>query len=439
MSGNIVSNNHMGGNFFRSSLQIRQNKFLGNLKEGLRLREGATVMEENLVDGNRYGVMIADTFAGRFTRNVVTNNAEIGLSVKNADNIEVSANFVAANGLNGVSVQDVRAEIRGNQIAENGERGIGILTFTGVISGNNFMDNRLFAIDHEGRNEVDATGNWWGGGAADAVIFDGKDDPSRGKVVSTAALPGPVPFTWPLAEVSTPAIWAGEITIDHRVEVTADASLTIKPGTRVAFAEGAGLTVLGKLLARGEQGKKVLFTSLQKKEPGAWDEVLLEHANDSIIAHATFEYANWGLHSHFTNLSLSDSEFRDNSGGMRFRSGPVSIAGCLFTTNGIGLRSYMGNGTIQDSTFTGNEIGIFVREKGSGLHISRSNLYNNTNYNVRVGDFNDEDVDARGNWWGGAAPAATIFDGRNEAGIGKVIYEPFLLKPVANLFMGVVK
>jgi nitrous oxidase accessory protein NosD len=431
MWDNIISGNYLGGNFFRSNLLVKGNRFVGNLKEGLRLREGAAVVEENLFDGNRYGLMVADTFAGRFTRNVVTGNAEVGFSIKNADNIDFSFNYLAGNGFNGMNLQEARADIHGNQFAANGERGIGILSFTGTITDNNFLGNGLYAIDHEGKNRIDASRNWWGNADPEAVILDGRDDPVRGKVLAVEPRKQPAPFVWPLGEISRPTAWSGHLVVDRRIAVALGATLTILPGTRIAFAEGAGMTVYGKLVAKGEQAGGIVFTSLEKREPGAWDEVLLEHAGDSVIANATFEYANWGLHSHFTNLSLSDSQFSHNGGGLRFRSGPVLIRGCTFSDNTIGLRSYMGNGIIQGNNFTGNGIGIFIREKGSGIRINGNNLYGNTGYNLRIGDFNNEDVDARQNWWGNLSPAMAIFDGRSEPGIGNVIFEPYLEQRVA--------
>jgi hypothetical protein len=38
-------------------------------------------------------------------------------------------------------------------------------------------------------------------------------------------------------------------------------------------------------------------------------------------------------------------------------------------------------------------------------------------------------ADAKENWWGGGNPVDTIFDEKNEPGIGKVLYEPFAQKP----------
>jgi hypothetical protein len=60
----------------------------------------------------------------------------------------------------------------------------------------------------------------------------------------------------------------------------------------------------------------------------------------------------------------------------------------------------------------------------------RNNIFANSGYNMRVGDANDEDVDARENWWGYGNPVDSIFDGRTEPDIGKVLYEPYLKEPV---------
>ena len=155
----------------------------------------------------------------------------------------------------------------------------------------------------------------------------------------------------------------------------------------------------------------------------------MEHADGSSFKECVFEYATWGLHSHFTKLSVEASLFSRNEGGMRFRSGPVRIEGCEFRQNDIGIRSFRGNAVVSGNVIAGNRVGVFVREKGGGLQLRRNMLFSNSEYNLRVGDFNDEDVDARENWWGTSSPQETIFDGRNEPGIGTVLFQPFLKEP----------
>lgn len=429
-SDNIISDNYLGGNFLRANLIVRGNKVVGNWKEGLRIREGVATLQENLIDGNRYGLMVADTYYGDYRRNVITNNVEVGLSMKNVDNVEINGNFVAGNGFNGLNIQESRALVKGNQISDNGERGLGILSFDGVITENNFIKNGLYAVDLDGTKDVSAPFNWWGGDNPESVINDGKDDPAKGRVTYGKAAEGPFPFVWPVRLMETDGIWRGVISVRNTVTVLPGAALRIVPDTRVEFSPGTGLVIKGKIIAAGTREGKIIFTSTQKKGASDWDEILLEYASGSVITHCVFEYATWGVHSHFTNLSVSDSHFTKNYGGMRFRSGPVEIKRSIFEGNYIGMRAYRGNAVISDNIITNNEIGIFVREKGGGLTITHNNLFGNIGYSIRVGDFNDEDVSAQGNWWGYGAPVDTMFDGRTEPGIGKIMYEPYLKEPV---------
>lgn len=422
---NQVFGNHDGVNFFRVHLSAVGNRFQGNLKEGVRLRESTSTLDENLVDGNRFGVMVSDTFRGSFSRNVISANSEIGVSLKNSDNLELSGNFFTHNGINGLNIQETRATVRGNLFAGNGERGIGILSFTGLLSGNNFTTNGLYALDYEGTADLAAPDNWWGGAVPEKVIGDKRVDAKRGRVVHDPARSEPQSIRWPLSEVPAAAFWYGTVRVDSTVTVPKGSSLVIAPGTRVLFAKGSGLTVQGKLEAAGKRAQKITFSAQEPREDSLWDEIILEYADGSRIENCVFEYATWGLHSHFTNLTVTDSLFRNNSGGLRFRSGPMLVTRSVFTGNGIGIRSYRGNGVIRENLITDNDIGIFVREKGSGLNITANNLAGNRGYGVRVGDFNDEDISAKDNWWGAGEPHQYLFDGRREPGIGTILYEPY--------------
>lgn len=428
-SDNTLQNNYVGANFYRTTITASGNRITGNWKEGLRIREGVSTLQENLIDGNRQGLMLADMFYGSYNRNSFTNNLETGLAVKNADNIEVSGNVIASNGINGLNVQDSRFLVKGNQVTDNAERGIGVQSFDGLITENNFAANGLYAIDLDGTGDVAAPANWWGTGDPAQVILDKRVESSRGRVIHEKVHDKPFPFTWPLQIISSDTIWRGNVIISRNTSVMANATLNIAPATTVQFAKETGLLIKGRMIAEGKPAGKIVFTSIDKKAASDWDEIQLEYATGSVISNCVFEYATWGLHSHFTNLSISDSLFTRNFGGMRFRSGPVEIKRSVFEQNSIGIRSYIGNAVIKENIITRNETGIFVREKGGGLSITRNNIFDNSSYNVRVGDFNNEDVPAKDNWWGSAEPLATFFDGRSEPGIGNVLYEPFRREP----------
>ena len=421
---NSLTGNIIGANYYRVNISARRNLISGNINEGLRIRESVPRVEENIIAGNRFGLLVADCFYGSFNRNLLANNGEAAFFMKNADNVEISANFIAGNGVSGLNIQNVRAAVTGNQFSDNGERGIGIISFDGQITGNNFIANRTYALHLEGPADVLARGNWWGGDPVEKAIFDKRDDAGRGAVDAGNPAVGPFTFVWPTAVAPGDTTWRGSLAINAQVTIPPSGHLAIAPGTRIAFAAGAGLHVKGRILASGTKGDEIVFTSLEGKQPSSWDEILLEHATGSRFDHCVVEYATWGIHSHFTNLAVAGCRFKDNYGGMRFRSGPITVSGCRFENNTIGLRSYRGNATINGNEITGNETGIFVREKGSGLKINGNNIFGNVNYNLRIGDFNDEDVSAENNWWGEGDPLAGVFDARQEPGIGMLRFKP---------------
>lgn len=423
--GNVVRDNLRGVNIFRSTLTATDNRFSGNAIDGLRVRDATAVLEHNTFDGNRYGLMAQNAGYGRYAANLITGNAELGFSLKEIDNLEITGNFFTGNGSNGISLQETSALIKGNAFYDNRERGMGINSFNGVITGNNFAANGLFALDVESAGDVAAPGNWWGGEAPDRVICDAADLAGRGRVTAIDSAGAALPVAWPLGEVPVDALWRGGVTLDRSVTVPKGITLGIAPKTAVSFAAEVSLLVRGKLVARGESGKRITFSRLATAL-GNWGEVLLERALDSTISFCDFSGATWGLHSHFTNLSVSESRFEGNYGGIRFRSGPLSVTRSVFSGNEIGIRSFRGIASITGNRIYNNQIGIFVREKGSGLAIHDNDLSGNSGYALRVGDFNDEDIQAAGNWWGTADPQDMIFDARQEEGIGFVRFEPAL-------------
>lgn len=429
-TGNLVQENLRGVNIFRADITADGNRFSANALDGLRLRDSGATIEKNIFDGNRYGLMAQDAFYGRYAANLVSGNAELGFSLKKLDNLEITGNYFSRNGTNGISLQEVGAFIRGNAFSDNRERGIGIVSFDGVITENNFASNGLYAIDLESARDISASANWWGGGPPDRVIYDGTDLKGRGKVDTREYRTEPLPYAWPISEIPVNLLWRGGIRANQSVSVPAGVSLSIAPGTAVSLAADVSILVKGKLLAHGEPAKRISFAPAGAHRPGFWGEILLERAVDSIVENCDFTGATWALHSHFTNLVVSGSRFENNFGGIRFRSGPVTISRSLFTGNEIGIRSYRGIAQITANEITGNDVGIFVREKGGGLEISNNDLSGNSGYAIRIGDFNDEDVKAARNWWGEGDPGSFIFDAVQEEGIGFVRYAPVLtIKP----------
>lgn len=220
-------------------------------------------------------------------------------------------------------------------------------------------------------------------------------------------------------------VWQGIVPVPATFTVAKGETLVIRPGSRILFSQGSGLVVQGTLNAVGQKGAEIVFAAERGSAPSRWNEIIFEAADGSRLEFCVIESAIWGVHSHDTKLSIINTTFRNNEGGLRFRGGPLTIQNSRFIENGIGLRSHQGEGLIEECEFSDNVTGIFIREKGGGLRVNRSNFAHNRSYNMRLGDFNDEDVQAPGNWWGEDSPAVTIFDDRIEPGIGRVNFEPY--------------
>lgn len=424
---NRVFQNLNGANFFRLNLRAADNIFADNNGEGLRIREGTSFLNRNLLAGNRMGLLVSDVVYGSFNGNVMSGNLETGLQVRNSNNIEIIGNAVQSNGLNGISVRDTRAVISNNLINDNGERGIGIISFAGIIRENNLVGNGIYALGLEGSGNIDARNNWWSDSDLDQAIYDGHDEPGLGLVNFAERQVDPLPFVWPTTKISSNTIWAGAIRVEEMITIGKGAKLTVKPGSSTEFSSAeSGLLVNGVFSAKGEDRARITFTSCGKTGPSDWQGIQLERAVGSEITYCDFSYADFGLHIHFVPMEISNSRFLHNNLGIRFRSGPIKLSRSLFYGNHIGVRSFRGNMEIFENVFAHNEIGVFIREGGAGVKIYRNNFSDNDRYHLRLGDFNKEDVDAANNWWGPDDPQDKIFDGRQESYIGHVKFEPVL-------------
>lgn len=426
---NRIFANVNGANFFRLNFVARGNTFANNLINGLRLREGSSLVTGNRISGNRYGLSVSDVYSGNFSANVISNNLEAGVLCRRTDNIEVSGNIIGNNGIDGLRIIDSRALITANLINANGERGLRIEGFSGAINHNNIVSNRKYQIGVDGPAGVDAKNNWWGKSDLDREIFDGHDKKGIGLVDLSGAASAPAEVTWPLSQVTGDVSWDGMIKIKAdpgTVTVVKGARLNIAPGTTVAFAKGAGLKIYGDIVAKGIAGERISFTSLKEKQARSWGEISIERSLGSSFENCDFEYGSWGLHCHFVPIRISGCRFRNNDGGIRFRSGPMEIRGNLFRNNRIGIRGFHPAASIFDNEFNANEIAVFVREGGHGIAIHKNNFRGSRRYDILLGDFNTEDVAAQENWWE-AAPL--LFDANREAGIGTVMIEPRLKRP----------
>lgn len=224
------------------------------------------------------------------------------------------------------------------------------------------------------------------------------------------------------AEGLTPGYhaWRGDIVIRRQVVIGKGSTLYIGPGTRItvemeAVPEGIDapkpLLVTGRLVVDGREKRPVVVTG-----KSGWGEIFLDDAV-AVIRHVNIENATWGFHIHGGFVLIEGCELSRSVGGMRTYRGGIYVNRCFFHDTNVAIRYWEGGPVVRGSRITGNRVGIFFRE-GRSSAIFRDNYLDNSEYNLKMGDFSTGFPDVRGNFWGTADMGeieAKIFDGRDRA------------------------
>jgi len=169
-------------------------------------------------------------------------------------------------------------------------------------------------------------------------------------------------------------VWEGNILVDGLVKVSAGVTLRLMPGTEVRFAKrdhdnngvgDAGLFLQGNILALGTSNLPIVFTSgsMKKKEAGDWAgiNIIASDINENIFSNVIVEYANAGIHSHFSTLSLKNCIFRNNRRGLYCQEMRLNISGSKFIGNISGIRCRDLTGTIAGTLLRNNIWGMDCR------------------------------------------------------------------------------
>ncbi len=195
------------------------------------------------------------------------------------------------------------------------------------------------------------------------------------------------------------AVWSGTIHITKDVTLAKDSTITITPGTIVAFSPGTKFTLHGKLLANGTTDMPIIFTSSSATpQPGDWDciyqNALWGSGPESSFSNCVFQYGggtrNIGEDAMLTFIqgargTVSNCSFRYSaSSGVEINGSEITVNHCSFMNNAFyGLFVSGGHPYITNNTFADNiSHAVFMRT----VHIT-SNFTGNTMTNNGTNGF----------------------------------------------------
>jgi parallel beta-helix repeat protein len=183
--------------------------------------------------------------------------------------------------------------------------------------------------------------------------------------------------------------------IEADVSLNEADTLIIEPGVTVKFAGSYELSVSGVLLAQGEEGDSVKFTSSNlNPSPGDWQGInfLSSSSNNSIISYCTVEYA---ASSYFTpgairiangGVTIENSAIRfSNDSGISIVSnayGEFIIVDNTLSYNAKGIHTETFNDVlITNNTINNNQqVGIYCKRSPD---IINNKIFNNGSYGIQ--------------------------------------------------------
>lgn len=160
---------------------------------------------------------------------------------------------------------------------------------------------------------------------------------------------------------------SGIVYIEGRVTVNENATLTIKAGTRLVFiyvdsdGDGIGESEIlsqGRVIVNGELDNPIIFEA-DKKGKGRWlGFSVMTVDNESLFNHAIFEDAYMALHSHFSNINVANTIFRENLRGFQSQEGVINIHNCSFYNNNTALQFRNSKASVTNTTIYNNYGGM---------------------------------------------------------------------------------
>lgn len=245
--------------------------------------------------------------------------------------------------------------------------------------------------------------------------------------------PAPVVLRYQGELLTVDTVWSGQVLIDGSVKIAKSATLTIAPGTEVAFvrrdADGDGLgdgtlIVEGRFVAVGTREAPIVFRSAAADpQPGDWLELRVDFSREVVLRYCEIRDSAYTLHAHFTRGVIEDCTIRGNGDGCRLGQATFTFRNNLIEHNrGKGINFRNSQVTIEKNIIRHNDSGIFLFENDRPIDVRDNNIHGNID-NFRLGDFYTGDVALGSNWWGTADPVAanaTVFDRKADPGVGVV-------------------
>jgi parallel beta-helix repeat protein len=288
----------------------------------------------------------------------------------------------------GISLHLSTAEISNCTIEENAFYGVDCDGFSGILDGNLFANNGSYPIRIYPRvspNPVVNIPNTFVSNNPDQVYFWSY-----------------IASDYTFINFGIPYLFRSDIIVSE------NATLTIDPGVEVNIDTGSSLNIEGRLIARGADTEKIIFTSnFPNPQPGDWNGIYFGSTatDDSVIENAIIEYGG------------------GSTGSLRISGSNPTIRNCTVRYSGNhGIYLSGSSAFINCSNIYQNQTGIYATSSSPVI------LQNNITSNINWGIYNSSPtINAKYNWWGDVSGPSGEGEGFGDAVSENIAYHPWFL------------
>ena len=256
-----------------------------------------------------------------------------------------------------------------------------------------------------------------------AVDLAGNESKLSDSLRTTPVTPGPTAVKGLILGEVTWLAGKSPYIIEDTVTVEPRGTLTIEPGAEVR-SKGAGIVILGKLAARGDQGSMIAF---EPSSPGGrWKGILFQGTKneESTLEYVKITGAEAGVTCQSSSPRILNNDLSGNRVGIRVQESfsRPRIEGNGISANGTGVE--IGGGAapvLEGNEIRGNEKdGVAVREaspvlaknrilgngeagvrvQSASVRLTQNNIHDNGKFEIHNGREKDLPVEANENWWG---------------------------------------
>ena len=267
--------------------------------------------------------------------------------------------------------------------------------------------------------------------------------------------------TWSIAQteiingqnISGNVRWHGTKIIRGDVTILPSARLVITPGTKILFSANSDsrksgndktkseLIVKGVLIAQGEFGNKITFTS-ESNSPrmGDWYGIIFHKVTEqSILDYCVVEYAYDGITIKKSKIQVSNSEIRYNyhSGiSVEVKSNPKIFSNIISENDYAGIKCTLGSfPVLTENLITLNSMGIVIlsssqpnlgrMQRGDFYNPGKNRIMQNEEYDIY--NHSNKEIFAENNLWSSNRVrdiAQNVFDKSDDSKYGIIDYNP---------------